>query len=96
MAKVENFSPYLLGLAQKAMVERITIPAPDYGTAKKLQTRFHKLRTAMRHEHHPSLPLMERVSTRTSKPDETPAWCIFEPADHDLEEILKAAGINLL
>ena len=95
MAKVENFSPYLLGLAQKAMVERITIPCPDYGTAKKLQTRFHKLRTAMRHEQHPALPLMERVSTRTSKPNETSCWVIFEPADHDLEEILKSAGIDL-
>jgi hypothetical protein len=78
------------------MVERITINVPDYATAKKLQTRFHKLRTAMRREHHDSLPLMERVSTRTSKPDQEPAWVIFEPADLDLEEILKRAGIGLL
>lgn len=95
MAKVTNFSPYLLGLAQKAMVERVLIPTPDYGTAKKLQTRFHKLRTAMRQEDHPQLPLMERVSTRISKPEEDKHWCIFEPADCDLEELLKAAGIAL-
>ena len=97
MAKVENFSPYLLGLAQRAMVERVTITTPDYGTAKKLQTRFHKLRTAMRREQHPQLPLMERVSTRTSKPGEDTIqhWVVFEPADLDLEELLRKAGIKL-
>lgn len=77
------------------MVERVVIQTPDYGTAKKLQTRFHKLRTAMRTEQHPQLPLMERVSTRVSKENATEHWVIFEPADHDLEELLRAAGIQL-
>lgn len=95
MAKVENFSPYLLGLAQRAMVERQVIPVPDYGTAKKLQTRFHKLRTAMRNEQHPQLPLMERVSTRVSREGDAEHWVVFEPSDYDLEEILKKAGIQL-
>ena len=78
------------------MTERVTISTRDYGTAKKLQTRFHKLRTAMRRENHPQLPLIERVSTRTSKPEEPDnCWVVFEPADFDLEGLLKNAGINL-
>lgn len=94
MSKVENFSPYLLTLAKKAMVERVQIDTPDFATAKRLQARFNKLRVAMRQEKHPDLPFIERVSSRTSKKDDQKHFVIFEPADLDLETLLKGAGLD--
>ena len=94
MAKVENFSPYLLSLAQRAMLERQNVPMPDWHTAKRLQARFNKLRVAMRLESHPQLPLIERVTSRTSKKEDKAHWVAFEPVDADLEELIKKAGIE--
>jgi len=94
MAKVENFSPYLLSLAQHAMLSQQLIPVPDWSAAKRLQARFNKLRVAMRNENHVQLPLIERVTSRTSKKDDTQHWVAFEPVDADLEELIKKAGIE--
>jgi hypothetical protein len=94
MAKVENFSPYLLSLAQRAMLERQLIPVPNWSDAKRLQARFNKLRVAMRNENHVQLPLIERVTSRTSKRQDASHWVAFEPVDADLEELIKKAGIE--
>lgn len=94
MSKVENFSPYLLALAKRAMVERVKITTTSYATAKRLQARFNKLRVAMRKEEHPELAFIERVSTRSSKRDDSEHWVVFEPADFDLEQLIQGAGID--
>lgn len=96
MAKVENFSPFLLSLAKRAMVERVVVKTKDRQTAKRLQARFNKLRVAMRTENHPSLPLIERVAARVSPLDDPETYAVFEPQDFDLEQLLKASGIELI
>jgi hypothetical protein len=95
MRKSENFSPLFLDVARKAILSPQHISTPDWGTAKRLQAQFNKLRAAMRTEHHALLPLMERVGTRTSKKDDTSHWVEFTQADYATEEILKKAGYTL-
>lgn len=95
MRKSENFSPLFLDVARKAIISPQHIGTANWETAKRLQAQFNKLRVAMRNEHHPMLPIMERVGTRTSKKIDTEHWVEFTQADYETEEILKKAGYSL-
>ena len=92
--RVASFAPELIALYKRASESEVIIPRSTSGDCINLRMRLHRLRAAMRKEQHFMLSFAERVTVVIRELDGQHV-VICKPADEDIKEALKKAGVSV-